>query len=92
MGASADFRIEGLIKACASLRCELKDLLGDGDRLPVDLVLALQSLDGKAELAALLLQRQRANGSGGKALGTPACPLLQGSPPPTLDGRAGGRS
>jgi hypothetical protein len=91
MGASVDFRIEGLIKTCTSLRWEVKDLLGDGDRLPVDLAMALQSLDGKAELAALLLRKHLANTLGGKAEPTPVCPLLQGSLPPTSDGSADAR-
>jgi len=57
-----DLRLERLNKACTAVRWELKSLLGDGDRLPVDLTLALQSLDGKAELAAILVQ-QRLNGT-----------------------------
>lgn len=56
-GSELETRLTHLARTCMSLRWELKSLLGDGDRLPVDLAIALQLLDGKAELAGLSLKR-----------------------------------
>lgn len=56
-GSELETRLTHLARSCMSLRWELKSILADGDRIPVDLAIALQLLDGKAELAGLGLKR-----------------------------------
>jgi len=82
-GSELETRLTHLARTCMSLRWELKSILGDGDRLPVDLAIALQLLDGKAELAALSLRRHQ--GAAGDMVAVPA----RGAdtnlmPPPTV--------
>jgi len=56
-GSELEDRLTHVARTCMALRWELKSILGDGDRLPVDLAIALQLLDGKAELSSLSLRR-----------------------------------
>jgi hypothetical protein len=54
MDSRTRLRLDALMKACAAARWELKSFLKDPAGIPADLLLVLQGMDGKAELAALL--------------------------------------